>query len=68
MNIKSSFQLEIIKSKGTKEEKENAIRLEKQFKLPMELRLRMVMDCVSAVGYSYPWNCVFAWLWTASPL
>ena len=26
-------QLEIIKSKGTKEEKENAIRLEKQFKV-----------------------------------
>ncbi|CAI2195340.1 9834_t:CDS:2, partial [Funneliformis geosporum] len=75
-------QLEIIKSQGTEEEKENAIRLENQFKPPtfvsvfrlsnttathgtasshgyglrlrcwlqltMELRLRMVMDCVSA--------------------
>ncbi|CAG8698859.1 2274_t:CDS:2, partial [Cetraspora pellucida] len=34
----------------------------------MELRLRMVKDHVSAVDYSYPWNYIFAWLWTTSPL
>uniref|UniRef100_U9UZS3 Uncharacterized protein n=1 Tax=Rhizophagus irregularis (strain DAOM 181602 / DAOM 197198 / MUCL 43194) TaxID=747089 RepID=U9UZS3_RHIID len=41
-------QLQKIKEQGTEEEKNNAIRLEKQFQLPMELRLHMVMDFVSA--------------------
>ncbi|CAB4412824.1 unnamed protein product [Rhizophagus irregularis] len=43
-------QLQKIKEQGTEEEKNNAIRLKKQFQLPMELRLRMVMDFISAVG------------------
>ncbi|CAG8543499.1 5510_t:CDS:10 [Diversispora eburnea] len=39
-----------IKENGTAAEIVNAMRLEKQFKLPKELRLRMVMDCVSAIA------------------
>ncbi|CAI2191805.1 14680_t:CDS:2 [Funneliformis geosporum] len=41
-------QLRKIIAQGTEEEKKNAIRVEKQFQLPMELRLRMVMDFASA--------------------
>ncbi|CAG8802437.1 16913_t:CDS:2, partial [Racocetra fulgida] len=41
-------QIQKIKENGTEEERKNAIRLENQFKLPMELRLHMVTDYVSA--------------------
>ncbi|PKY32914.1 hypothetical protein RhiirB3_532259 [Rhizophagus irregularis] len=41
-------QLQKIKEQGTEEEKNNAIRLKKQFQLPMELHLCIVMDFVSA--------------------
>ncbi|CAG8601729.1 17792_t:CDS:2, partial [Acaulospora morrowiae] len=41
-------QLREINKQGTEEEKKNAIRLESQFNLPMEIRLRMVMDFASA--------------------
>ncbi|CAG8460853.1 3195_t:CDS:10 [Funneliformis mosseae] len=43
-------QIQQIKEYGTEVEIKNAIRLENQLKLPMELRLRMVMDYVSAKG------------------
>ena len=69
-------QLQIIKSQGTEEEKENATRLEKRFKVGITFvsynynncRLVATFRISPLQYYSYPWSCVFAWLWTASPL
>nr|CAG8608197.1 5220_t:CDS:2 [Entrophospora candida] len=43
-------QIHYITIHGSGKEKQNAIRFQKQFELPMGLRLRMVMDHASAAG------------------
>ena len=57
-------QLQKIMVQGTEEEKKNAIRLEKQLQVSM---LHDLCNCRFACS-SYPWNFVFAWLWTSPPL
>ncbi|PKY51319.1 hypothetical protein RhiirA4_468268 [Rhizophagus irregularis] len=46
------------------EEKKNAIRLEEQFQVSVSRNLCNYRFACS----SYPWNFVFAWLWTSPPL
>ncbi|CAG8706736.1 6938_t:CDS:10 [Cetraspora pellucida] len=67
-------QMQKIKEQGTEEEKKNAIRLENQFRISKSHSVA-THGTTSSHGYglrlryySYPWNYVFAWLWTTSPL
>ncbi|CAG8713913.1 10061_t:CDS:2 [Rhizophagus irregularis] len=57
-------QLQKIKEQSTEEEKNNAIRLKKQFQVSVLSNLCNSLFASS----SYPWNFAFTWLWTSSPL